>query len=305
MASWGDGESRLYEFQLAEDTTKLQFFDFKVSKVGKKQGGQARMPYTDRDFFYIIKDTAQYAFIAPEWIAQSGQVRGVPAWGNRMAYRVPREVFLPLLVDGGADLKQVITVVDNKNYLLEFQSKFMEQEAHQLSRELQQVIDEERLLSIVPRTLDGFYRVCFLLEKIGKQPDAPGVWMVYLMSFFNDNMKTADFARYIYALDFLYFKCRSVQENERIALEKAIKQAMVYIGERFTTAGENVFTADPNEVPIESLRQILFAVNLLEDIRQDVAVNLEVVVPKATTIFEMVPDVSLITNYIRRARFLF
>lgn len=41
LATWGDGESRLYEFQLAEDITKLQFFDFKVSKVGKKQGGRA------------------------------------------------------------------------------------------------------------------------------------------------------------------------------------------------------------------------------------------------------------------------
>ena len=303
LASWGDGEWRLYEFQLAEDAAKLQFFDFKVSKVGKKQSGRARVPYTDRDFFYIIKDTAQYAFIAPEWIAENGQVRGVPAWGNRMAYRVSREVFLPLLVDGGADLKQVITVVDNKNYLLEFQSEFMEQEARCLSHELQQVVDEERLLSFVPRTLEGFYRVCFLLDKIGKQPDAPGVWMVYLMSFFNAGMRSIDFARYIYALDFLYFKCRSVQENERIALAKAVKQAMVYIEKRFTTAGGNVFTTNPNEAPIEAMRQILFVVNLLEDIRQDVAVNLEIAVPKATKIFEMIPDVSLIANSIRRARF--
>ena len=302
LASWGDDESRLYEFQLAEDTAKLQFFDFKVSKVGKKQSGRDRVPYTDRDFFYIIKDTAQYAFIAPKWIAQNGEVRGVPAWGNRTAYRVPREVFLPLLVDGGADLKQVITVIDNKNYLLEFQSEFMEQEARQLSRELQQVVDEERLLSFVPRTLESFYRVCFLLDKIGKRPDAPGVWMVYLMSFFKEGMRAADFARYIYALDFLYFKCHSVKENERIALENAIVQATTYIERRFRDAGEGVFTADPNEAPIEALQQILFAINMLEDIRQDAVVNLEIAVPMVSTIFEMVPDVSLSANYIRSSR---
>lgn len=57
------------------------------------------------------------------------------------------------------------------------------------------------------------------------------------------------------------------------------------------------------EAPIEAMRQILFAVNLLEDVRQDVAVNLNVAVPKATKIFEMIPDVSLIANSIRRARF--
>ena len=119
-----------------------------------------------------------------------------------------------------ANPKWVRARVDDKNYLLEFQSEIMEQEARRLSRELQQVVDEERLLSIVPRTLEGFYRVCFLLDRIVKQPDAPGVWLVYLMSFFNDAMSAVDLARYIYALDFLYFKCRSVQKNERIALGK-------------------------------------------------------------------------------------
>lgn len=60
---------------------------------------------------------------------------------------------------------------------------------------------------------------------------------------------------------------------------------------------------DSDEVLIEAMRQIIFAVNLLEDIRQDVAVNLDLAVPKVSTIFEMVPDVSLITNHIRRAKF--
>lgn len=52
-----------------------------------------------------------------------------------------------------------------------------------------------------------------------------------------------------------------------------------------------MFATDFDEAPIEALRQIVFAVNLLEDIRQDVAVNLEVAVPKVAKIFEMVPDV--------------
>ena len=95
------------------------------------------------------------------------------------------------------DLAKTIAAVGDKNYLLEFQSEFLEQETRRLSRELQQVVDDEKLLSIVPRTLDGFYRVCYLLDKIGKQPDAPGVWLVYLASFFNDSIRAIDFARYI------------------------------------------------------------------------------------------------------------
>lgn len=64
-----------------------------------------------------------------------------------------------------------------------------------------------------------------------------------------------------------------------------------------------MFATDHKDSLIEALRQILFAVNLLEDIRQDVAVNLKVAVPKVSTIFDMIRDVSLITNSIRRARF--
>ena len=301
LAYWGDDETRLYEFQLAEETAGLRFFDFKEAKVGKKQRGLPRAPYTDRDFFYIIKDAMQYAFIAPEWIARNGRISGVPAWGNRTAYRVPRDVFLPVFVNGGTDLEQVVTVVDDKNYLLEFQSEFMEQEARRLSRELQQVVDEERLLSIVPRTLEGFYRVCFLLDRIGKQPDAPGVWLVYLMSFFNDAMSVVELARYIYALDFLYFKCRSVQENERIALENAITQAMAYIERRFVTAGDGMLTTGPNEAPVDAMRQIIFAINLIEDIRQDAAVNFGAATSQVRTIFDTIPDVPLVAAYIRNA----
>lgn len=285
---------------MAEETAGLSFFDFKVAKVGKKPPGRPRETYTDRDFFYIIKDTGQYAFIAPERIVQNGRVGNVLAWGNRTAYRVPRDAFLPLFADGGADLARVIAIVDDKNYLLDFQSEFMEREARRLSRELQQVIDEERLLNIVPRTLDGFYRVCFLLDKIGKQPDAPGVWMVYLMSFFDDNMNAADFARYIYALDFLYFKCRSVQDNERVALEIAITLASAYIERRFTAVG--ILTTDSNEAPVEEARQIVFAVNLIEDIRQDAAVTWGANLPQVSKIFATIPDVYGVAAYLRQAR---
>ena len=300
-ACWGGKETCLYEFQIAEDSSKLKFFDFKESKVGKKPRGKPRTPHNDRLFFYIIKNRVEYAFITPEWIAQNGQKGGAPAWGYRPAYRVPRDVFLPVFVKGGEELKRVVQVVDDKNYLLEFQAEFMEQEARRLSRELQQVVDEERLLSIVPRTLEGFYRICLLLDKIGKQPDDPVVWLDYLMSFFNDNMRTVDFARYIYALDFLYFKCSSIQENERIALENAVTKAMDYIDRSFATTGEGVLATDPNETPVEAIRQLVFAVNLLEDIRQDAAVIWDVAAWKTSKIFKKIPDAPKIVKYLRNA----
>lgn len=301
LARWGDGETRLYEFQLAEETAELKFFDFKVAKVGKKPPKLPREPYADRDFFYILKDLRQYAFIAPQWIAGNGEVKGVPAWGNRTAYRVPRDAFLPLFADGGTALERAVKMVDDKNCLLEFQAEFLEMEGRQFAKELQQVIDEERLLSIVPRALEGFYRVCYLLDNIGKEPDAPGVWMIYLLSFFNDNMKTVDLARYIYALDFLYFKCRRAQDNERLALEKALAQATACIERRLDAAAGGLLTTDPETAPLEETRQLLFAVNLLEDVKQDAIVNWRMDMKLATKIFEMLPDASGTAERIRQA----
>lgn len=299
QTSWSNGKSCLYEFQLAEATEKLRLFDFKEAKVGKKLPGRARQPHTDREFFYIIKDTQRYAFIPPEWIAENGTIGSVTAWGSRSAYCVPRDIFLSLFADGDADLARTIAAVDDKNYLLEFQSEFMEQETRRLSRELQQVVDDEKLLSIVPRTLDGFYRVCYLLDKIGKQPDAPGVWLVYLASFFNDSIRAIDFARYIYALDFLYFKCANIQENERTVLQRCIAQAVEYIGRRVADTG--ALAIDPRESPLEETRQVLFAINLLEDLKQDAVVNCGIDLPAATKIFEIIPDAARTASYIRNA----
>lgn len=302
-AAWGQDNDFLYEFQLAEDTDKLNFFDFKVSKVGKKvRGADTRTPRTDREFFYILKDRGQYAFVAPQWIAENGTIGNAAAWGRSVTYRVPKEVFLKQFVDGGKDLVETIKVVDDKNYLLEFQAKFLDQENQRLSRELQQVVDEEKLLSIVPRTLEGFYRVCYLLDKIGKRPDAPGVWLVYLASFFNDAMRSIDFARYIYALDFVYFNRSDLQENERTALQRAIEQAISYISWRIDASAETgALAIDPREAPLEETRQILFAVNLIEDIKQDAAVKLGLQLATAEKIFELIPDAAKTAGYIRAA----
>ena len=301
-AVWGKDNTFLYEFQLAEDTAKLNFFDFKVSKVGKKvRGADTRTPHAGRQFFYILKDREQYALISPQWIAENGRIGGVPAWGNRTAYRVPRDVFLKQFRSGGPDLAETIKVVDDKICILDFQAQFLEQENQQLARELQQVVDEEKLLSIVPRTLDGFYRVCYLLDKIGKRPDAPGVWLVYLASFFTDAMRAADFVRYIYALDFVYFnRSDDLQENEQLALQRAIEQAISYISRR-ANSDTGALAIDPQEAPLEETRQILFAANLIEDIKQDAAVKLDMKLATAGKIFELIPDAAKTAGYIRAA----
>ena len=296
-AAYADGQSFLYEFQYAEETDKLEFFDFKVSKVGRKPRNSGRIAHTGREFFYVLKPERKYAFLTPQWIMDNGRVAAVPAWGSRTAYRVPRGVFLRQFVSGGDDLAQTIQAVDAKNLLLDFQSELLDLEAQEFSRQLQQVVDEEKLLAIVPGTFESFYRVCYLLDRIQKAPDNPGVWLVYLASYFNPDMPALDLARFMFSLDFLYFKCAALQPNELRVVHKLIADAGAYVKGRAGQANGSL-AIDPRVAPLEETRQILFAVNLLEDIQQDARVSLGMDLPAITAIFETLPDASKTAGFI-------
>ena len=152
---------------------------------------------------------------------------------------------------------------------------------------------------IVPRTLEGFYQVCYLLDKLGKEPDTPGVWMVYLLTFFRDDMRSIDFARFMYALDFLYFKCADIKRNETQVLRQAILDASDYV--RAHAKADGTLAADPRQSPLEETRRLIFAVNLLEDIRQDAAVSFGMELPLVANIFETIPNAELTANYVRDA----
>ena len=218
-----------------------------MSKVGKKRLGE-RQPHVDREFFYVIKNVNMHAFFTPEWVLNKGEYGFVSAWRS-WAYRVPDETFLSVFNEGGGALEGVIRNVEDKNYLLEFQHEFISSENAKLSRQLQLVVDEESVFKIVPRTLEGFYQVCYILDKIGKEPDAPGVWLVYLLTFFRDDMGARDFARLMYALDFLYFKCADVRQNEKAVIRQAVENATAYIKSRSKSDGS--VASDPRQSPIE------------------------------------------------------
>ena len=290
------GDSFLYEFQYAERTDGLTHFDFKVSKVGKKTGGR-RIPHSDREFFYVVKPENKYAFVSPEWIMQNGREGAVPAWGSRIAYRVKADVFRALLQDGGAKMAKVVAAVDDKNVLLEFQHQFLDMESARLSRRLQRVVDEKETVKIVPGDLRGFYEVCHILDKLGKPPDNPGVWLVYLISFFRPQMSAADLAQFMFALDYLYFQCAEIKDNEKRALAEVARNLADCIGEY--SFADGLYARDSRQSPMEETRRILFAVNLLEDLTQDIAVNWDESLNKAKKIFQLVPNAAKTAARIR------
>lgn len=260
--AWVNGSEQKFEFQYAE-RGDLPYYDFKVSKVGKKVRGN-RVPHTDRKFLYIIKPDSAFAIFSPQWVMENGTVGAVPAWGSRTAFRVPAEKFKKIFATD-AKLDEVIRVIDRKNQLLDAQSRFLENENSELSRELQKIVDEETAFTIIPKTLDGFYRACFLMDKVGKYPKNHSMWMVYGASMYSDKLNSYEFAKLVYALDFLYGLAAELEANVLAALADTMRKFSAHImrmqDQKLQTCGDLA--------PKKEAINFLFAVNLYEDMAQE------------------------------------
>jgi len=130
IAHIGNEKCVLIEFQYA-DKENLKFFDFKISKVVMKKKGK-RIPYDDRIFLYILKNSLKYAFIEPKWIVENGEIDVVPAWGSRKAYRVPKEKFESILKRDDS-LAPFVEKINAKITILNFQHELISMWENKLS----------------------------------------------------------------------------------------------------------------------------------------------------------------------------
>ena len=262
------GERKIFiEFQYA-DKEDLQFFDFKISKVSKKIKNE-RKPHDDRIFLYVLKNSLRYAFIEPKWIVEHGEIGVVDAWGSRQAYRVPKDRFENILKEDKS-LDHYVKNIDAKISILNFQHCLISIWENNLSKELQKVIDEQKLVKIIPKTLEGFFKVCFILDHLDKIPENINLWLVYLLSYINKKLTLKEIAMLVYSFDFLYSKIPpgQLQDNELTEIEKKVKVLINYINS-FYDGKEGLYKSSIEESPLEETRYALFSINMLEDIIQD------------------------------------
>ncbi len=165
-----NGAETKIEFQYAKE--ELNNYDFKVSKIASiDKHSKKRVPKHNMKILYIVKPLAKFSFIDPEWIVKNGKTTVAPAWGNAPVYRVPQNKFKKIL-QYDMDLKTILAYVDQKLFILNFQHKAINNEEEKLSHLLQTVVDEEKTIKIIPKTLDGFFKdlimqiygssICFL-----------------------------------------------------------------------------------------------------------------------------------------------
>ncbi len=260
------GDERLFlEFQYA-DRADLPYYDFKLSKIATRVRGQTkRVPHHNKLIIYIVKPLASYALLTPGWIVDNAEIGGVPAWGDRSAYRVPRDRFLAVLKKDPS-LSDWLASIDAKNLILEFQHGLIDLMKDHLSHLLQGVIDEKKLVSIVPEDLDSFFKVCFILEHIDRTPLNANLWLVYVQAYLDSELDTETCFKVSYCLDFLY--PRAVLKSHEIAgLVRTVNRLSSLLASFAQDTG--LFSSSLKLSPLEETRYALFSLNVLEDLTQD------------------------------------
>jgi len=257
-----DAKSVELEFQYAEKTD-LKFYDFKVSKVARSRGG-TRLPIQNKFFVYIHKPLLRFAMLNPEWVMQNSEYGMVEAWRS-YAFRVPKDKF-ETLFKPDKSLKAICETIDAKNFILNFQHELIDINKERLSYLLQGVVDENKIVQIMPKDLDSFFKVCFILDNMNKIPQNANLWLIYLLSYIQRDTSLEDISKIVYCIDFLYSKIE-LKQNELSQLIGKIKELLLKVRTFYRHDGS--YCSSLKASPVEETRCGLFSINLLEDLIQD------------------------------------
>ncbi len=229
---------------------------------------------------------------------KNGEYGMVEAWRS-YAFRVPKEKFEELLKSDNS-LKNLVQKIDAKNFILNFQHALIDINKDKLSYLLQGVIDENKIVKIIPKDLDSFFRVCFILDNLNKIPQNANLWLIYLLSYINESILLEDISKIVYCIDFLYSKIE-LQQNELTPLIGKIKELIRMINGFYQNDGS--YKSSLTSSPLDETRYALFSINLLEDLIQDMIYYYSVTELKAVKkIYENVMDVEKTYRLIKGAK---
>ncbi len=147
----------------------------------------------------------------------------VDAWRS-YAFRVPKEKFERVLKPDPS-LKSLCQIIEAKNFILNFQYALIDINKDKLSHLLQGVIDENKIVKIIPEDLDSFFKVCFILDNLNKISQNANLWLIYLLSYIHKGISLEDISKIVYCVDFLYSKIE-LKSNELTRLIGKVKELM-------------------------------------------------------------------------------
>ncbi|MCD5384202.1 hypothetical protein LR066_05560, partial [candidate division WOR-3 bacterium] len=196
-------------------------------------------------------------------------------------------------------LKRLCYKIDAKNLILNFQHGLIDVNKERLSYLLQSVIDEDKIVKIIPKELDGFFKVCFILDNLNKIPKNANLWLVYLLSYIGKDTLLEDIAKITYCIDFLYSKT-DLNPNELTLLISKVKELLKKVKGFYNEDG--AYKSSLKVSPLDETRYALFSINLLEDLIQDMIYYYSIPeIKPIKKIYENVEDVEKTYKLIKEA----
>ncbi len=170
-----------------------------------------------------------------------------------------------------------------------------------LSCLLQGVIDENKIVKIIPKDLNSFFKVCFILDNLNKIPQNANLWLIYLLSYIDKDVSLEDISKIVYCIDFIYSKIE-LKRNELAQLVSKIKELKKKIENLYQSDGS--YKSSLTSSPLDETRYALFSINLLEDLIQDIIFYYSVTELEAVKkIYENVRDVERTFRLIKEAKY--
>jgi len=268
-----DNEKREIEFQYVDASIENFYFNFKTSKVVRKIRGKRQYEPKPTLFLCLLKQSpSKYTFITGDWIFKNAQKTVEAAWGSREVYRVTSDILAKKFEDD-TGLQKIWNNIEAKLFILNFQHQLINIHKEELSHLLQGVIDENKIVKVIPKDLDSFFKVCFILDNINKVPDNANLWLVYLLTYINKDTSLGDISKITFCIDFLYPKIE-LKANELPQLVGKIKTLLQAI--KAFAKEDGSYRSSLKVSPLEETRYALFSINLLEDLIQDMIYYYEV-----------------------------
>ena len=109
--------------------------------------------------------------------------------------------------------------------------------------------------------------MCFILDNINKIPQNANLWLVYLLSYINEDNTLEEISKIVYCIDFLYSKLE-LKTNELTYLVGMTRKLLEKI--RMFYKEDGSYRSSLRWSPLDETRYALFAINLLEDLIQDI-----------------------------------
>jgi len=151
----------------------------------------------------------------------------------------------------------------------------------------------------MPKDLDSFFKVCFILDHLNKIPQNANLWLIYLLTYINKDILLEDITKIVYCIDFLYSKI-DVKPNELNQLINKVEELILKIKSFYQDDGS--YKSSLTSSPLEETRYALFSINLLEDLIQDIIYYYSVSeLQPIKKIYENVNDIEKTSKLIREA----